>query len=148
MPSYIRSIQGYPRDLGTIGNIEYNEPTGAIKITDFGKHLLPFLQSGTYTTNLSAAAVQLPFIGAVLAVYNNSDTLGSVTFGTDNTVTSLAPGVTDASGRVGFPCIPNGWTYISTATQNWAISSASTLLVFLVDDPSVIRDSKSIEYLT
>ena len=84
-----------------------------------------------YTTDVSTAAFPLPGAGRNLAVYNNAGAVASITFGTDGTVTSLAPGVTDSSGRVGLPCMPNSWNYFAAGYSSWVISSASTLLHIL-----------------
>lgn len=143
MAKNIRQQAGYAvQDPASINNIEHNPAAGAQKNIDVGGHLLPLkIISGgvvAYTTDATTRrALDAP--GASLAVYNNAGTMASITLGEDNTVTSLAAGVTDAAGHVGIPCPPNSWTRISAGTQNWVISSAATLLVFVVDDHTTIK---------
>lgn len=120
----------------------YNDDSGAWKVAEVGKHLVPLATPGVgngYTTNISAAPYPLPGAGKNLAVYNSSGTAGSITFGTDNTITALAAGATDANGHVGLPCPANSWSYFAGGYSNWAISSASTLYVFLINDESSIQ---------
>jgi len=130
------------QDPGAINNIEHNPAAGAQKNIDVGGHLIPLkIISGStlaYTTDASTRRA-LDNLGVSLAVYNNAATMGSITLGEDNTVTSLAAGVTDAAGHVGIPCPPNSWTRISAGTQNWVIASAATLMVFVVDDHTQIK---------
>lgn len=120
--------------------LEYNAPAGSQKVSEVGRHLLPLTADGvTFTTN-ATSSIALPAQGKCLAVYNNSGTVGSITLGESaSTNLSLAAGVTDAAGHVGIPCMPNAWTYIACGIQQWVIASASTLLVFLVDDHTYIR---------
>jgi hypothetical protein len=106
-----------------------------------GQHLLPLPVPGVgtgYTTDVSSAAYALPGAGKSLAVYNNSSSLEAITFGSDNTVTALAAGVTDSSGRVGLPCLPNQYTILAGGYSNWVISTSSNLLVFLINDNTSI----------
>jgi hypothetical protein len=120
---------------------EYSNSSGAKKVTEVGRHLLPLPTPtvGTgYTTVINAAPYALPSAGRNLAVFNSTATTGSITFGTDSTVTSLAAGITDSSGRVGLPC-PQGWSYFAGGYSNWVISSAATLFVFLINDESYIQ---------
>lgn len=130
------------QDPAAIANFEYNQAAGAQKVAEVGKHLLPLPTPGAgtgYTTNVSAAAFPLPGAGQNLAVYNSAGTAGSITFGIDSTVTSLAGGTTDSSGRVGLPCPANSWSYFASGYSNWVISSASTLYVFLINDNTSIQ---------
>lgn len=126
-------------DASTIANLMFNIAAGAQKNMEVGRHLLPLGDgAGGFTTNATTAKV-LPSKGKNLAVYNNAGAVGSITLGEDNTVAVLASGVTDASGHVGIACKPNDWTYIACAEQNWVITSAATLLVYLIDDDSSIK---------
>lgn len=129
------------QDPGAIDMLEYSNSVGAIKTSENGRHLLPLPTPGTGTgyTTAPTSAYPLPGAGRNLAVYNNSGSVGSITFGTDNTVTALAPGATDSSGRVGLPCPANSWSYFAAGYSNWVISSASTLLVFLINDDTSIQ---------
>jgi hypothetical protein len=128
------------QDEGAISNFEYSQAVGAIKTSENGRHLLPLPAPGVGTgyTTTPTAAYALPSAGRNLAVYNSTGTAGSITFGNDNTVTALAAGTTDSSGRVGLPCPPNSWSYFASGFQNWVISSASTLYVFLINDQTNI----------
>ena len=137
----IRNIPGQSIvDPSTLENLQYNNSAGSKKTSEVGRHLLPINTDGaTYSTNMSGTPQVLPSQGRNLAVYNNSGSLGSVTLGEDATLVSLAPGATDANGHVGIPCKPNDWTYIACAGSQWVISSAATLLVFLIDDDSSIK---------
>jgi len=137
-----RNIQGFDtQDTGAIANNTYNNAAGANKTAEVGRHLLPLPVPGVgngYTTNPSSA-YPLPNAGRNLAVYNNSGTVAAITFGTDGTVTALAAGATDSSGRVGLPCMPNSWSYFAGGYSNWVISSSSSLLVYLINDNSSIQ---------
>lgn len=127
------------RDPSMIDNLIYNEASGARKSFNVGAHLLPLGDgAGGYTTNATTAKV-LPSLGRNLAVYNNAGAVGSVTLGEASTQLSLAAGTADASGHVGIACAPNAWTYIACANSNWVISSAATLLVYLIDDETNIK---------
>jgi hypothetical protein len=129
------------QDPGAIAVNEYSNAVGAMKVSENGRHLLPLPTPGTgtgYTTNVSGAPYALPSAGRNLAVFNSTATTGSITFGQDDTVTALAAGTTDSSGRVGLPC-PQGWSYFAGGYSNWVISSASTLYVFLINDQSSIQ---------
>ena len=129
------------QDQASIANFEYNQASGAQKTTEVGRHLLPLPTPGSgtgYTTDVSTGAFPLPGAGRNLAVFNSTATTGAITFGTDNTVTALTAGTTDSSGRVGLPC-PAGWSYFASGSSNWVISSAATLLVFLINDNTSIQ---------
>lgn len=142
MAKYIRN-HASTQDPSSITSIQHNPATGAEKNINVGAHLVPIPKvSGgilSYTTNVSAAPQVLPTLGKALAIYNNSGSLGAITLGEDNTITALAAGVTDATGHVGIPCPANSWTHISCGIQNWVISTASTMLVFMVDDDTSIK---------
>lgn len=115
-------------------SIEYNPSSGAQKSVIVGPRYLPIPISSGYTTNASAGII-LPYLGANLAIYNNSGTVGSITAGS-GVLTALAVGVTDANGNVGVACTPNMWTYLSMGNNQGVITSAATLLVYIVEDPT------------
>lgn len=119
-----------------IVSIEYNPASGAQKVLPVGPRFLPVQIAGGYTTNASAGLV-LPQLGMNLAIYNSSGTAGSVTIGGPAT-TSLAIGTTDANGNVGVACAPNAYTYISAGNNQYIFTSASTLLVYVMEDPTRI----------
>jgi hypothetical protein len=129
------------RDPSLIDLLTYNERAGARKSTEVGRALLPLGDgAGGFTTNASTAPRVLPSAGLNLAVYNNSGSVGAVTVG-DNTMTAQAPGAVQISGSnafVGVPCQPNAWTYLAAYQWNWVAANASTLLVFIIDDPTFI----------
>jgi hypothetical protein len=144
MPVNIRTVPGSNvLDPAAIVNNQYSDAAGSQKVSEVGRHNLPFpyISGGTtaYTTNLTTA-LPLPKKGMGLAVYNNSSTVHSITLGESVTspAAALAAGVTDASGHVGVPCTPNVWTYIATGTKNWVIADSASLLVFLISDNSEI----------
>jgi hypothetical protein len=141
----IRQIQGQnTQDPSSIAALEFNAAAGSQKVSEVGRALLPmkFINSGAvvYTTDASTARV-LDSLGKCLAIYNNSGSLGSVVLGASaaEVATVLAAGVTDSTGHVGVPCMPNAWTYLACNNYNWIKSSASTLLVFVVDDETSIK---------
>lgn len=142
MSKKVRSINsGRIVDPSTLENLKYNNPAGSQKVSEVGRHLIPlkYISGGvlTYTTDASTARV-LDNAGTCLAIYNNSGTIQSVTLNEASTIVSLAPGVTDAAGHVGIPCMPNSWTYIACGYSNWVITSNASLLVFLIDDETYI----------
>lgn len=118
-----------------IKSIEYNPASGAQKSLIVGPRLVPIQIAGGYTTNVSGGLVILPFLGANLAIYNNAGAVGAVTAG-DSNITALAPGVSDAFGNVGVACAPNSYTYISMGNHRYVTSTASTLLVYIMEDPT------------
>lgn len=125
-------------DSHTVTSQTFNEKSGAQKNAEVGRHLVPLKSNATtYTTDASTART-LPSKGKNLAVYNNAGAVGSITLGEDATVTSLAVGVTDSNGHVGIPCKANDWTYIACGEKQSVISSAATLLVFLIDDDTYL----------
>jgi hypothetical protein len=129
------------QDEAAIANFSYSQSMGGVKVGEVGKHLLPLptpTVGNGYTTNPSTAYA-LPGAGKNLAVYNSSGTVAAITFGTDNTVTALAAGATDSSGRVGLPCAPNQFSYFASGYNNWVISGSSSLLVFIIDDQTSIQ---------
>jgi hypothetical protein len=129
------------QDPSAIEVLQYNNASGARKSIQMGQHLLPLPVPGVgngYTTT-PTDAYALPSAGRSLAIYNSTGTVGSITFGTDDTVTALAAGTTDSSGRVGLACPPNAWIQFSAGYSNWVISSASTLYVYLINDESSIQ---------
>ena len=114
--------------------IEYNVESGGKKSLMVGPRLIPIQIAGGYTTNVSAGVV-LPNLGVCLAIYNNAGAVGSVTI-SPAVAASLAPGVTDGVGNVGVACPPNAWTYLSAGFNQYIISSAATILVYIIEDPT------------
>lgn len=128
-------------DPNAIANYEYNNAAGAKKIINVGPKLHPHRNSGTTWTTDATTALALPRVGRSIAVYNNSGTVGSITFGMDNTVTVLAAGVVDnANGHVGIPCKPNDWTYLSGDNYQFFIASSANLMCFLIGDDSYLEN--------
>ena len=115
-------------------SMEYNPASGAQKSLTVGPRLLPIQIAGGYTTNTSGGII-LPEYGMNLAIYNNAGTVGSITAGT-GTLTALAVGVTDSNGNVGVACPPNAWSYLSMGYNRQIITSATTLLVYIIEDPT------------
>lgn len=130
---FIRAAETPTNDSGVVDNNTYNDQSGVRKVSDFGKALKPLLIAGAYTTAINSAPVKIQ-MGSAIAVYNNSGSVASITFGSANTVSSLAAGVTSVAGDVGIPLMPNSWTYLNNFNKEWAITSASTAMVFLVED--------------
>lgn len=128
-------------DVLNIGNLIYNKASGAQKNVAVGPHLKPLINDASvpsYTTNATVVKSVRP--GTALAIYNNSGTVASITLGEDNTIASLAAGVTDAAGHVGVPCTPNSWTYISVFDKRFVIASSANLLVFVMEDDTYIAE--------
>jgi len=118
-------------------SIEYNPAAGGKKTVSVGPRLIPIQIASGYTTNVSAG-VTLPNLGACLAIYNNAGAVGSVTVGASvsTVAAALTPGATDANGNVGVACPPNAWTYLSAGNNQYVISTAATLLVYIIEDPT------------
>ncbi len=124
-------------DPNSIESTEFNWQSGGKKSLHIGPHLLPIpTGAASWTTNASAR-LGLPVAGMNLAVYNNAGAVGSVSIG-DNTITALAAGAVDASGRVGVACPPNAWTYISMGNNRFVITTAATLLTYIIEDDTSI----------
>jgi hypothetical protein len=136
----IRNIRGPAvEDPSSIQALTYNEQTGAQKNMDMGHHLIPLkINATTFTTDATTARA-VP-MGKTLAIYNNTGSAGSITLGDTSAVALLAAGATDVNGNVGIPCKPNDWTYISVYDRQYVISSAATLLVFVVKDDSSVAN--------
>jgi hypothetical protein len=126
------------QDPSIIANLEYNPMAGSVKTSEVGRRLIPIrLANGTFTTDASTLRT-MPVLGVNLAIYNNSGTIATVTLGKTSAVASLAAGVTDAAGDVGVPLMPNSWTYLACGMNQFVITSASTALVFIIEDLSYI----------
>lgn len=130
------------QDPDQIKSVEYNPQSGAQKSLTVGPRLIPIpiVAAGTpsFTTDVSGK-VALPYLGATLAIYNNSGTVGNVTVGETSANTSLlAIGATDANGHVGVACQPNTWTYLSMGNRQWIISNATTTVVYMIEDPTTM----------
>lgn len=138
----IRQTKGKDiHDVLNIGNLTFNKASGGQKNMAVGPHLKPLIDDASipsYTTN--ASTVRAVRKGAVLAIYNNSGTVGSVTLGADNTVGALAVGATDSDGNVGVACKTNDWTLISVYDKNFIITNSASLLVYIVEDDTYISD--------
>jgi hypothetical protein len=134
---------GSVKDFESIENLTYNDSAGSRKVSEVGRHLVPFpYASGAsilYTTNLTTI-LPLPKPGMGLAVYNNDTVIHAVTLGEASTQSALAAGVTDATGHVGIACAPAAWTYVATAAQGWVITNSANLLVYLIDDNSYMQN--------
>lgn len=138
MPNMKRNLPGNKiYDPSSIANNTYSDKAGAQKNTEVGRKLIPIQIGATSFTTDCSTARALPSAGRNLAVYNNAGAIGSITTGPAG-VTSLAPGVTDANGRVGIPCPAGEWTYIALGEDTFVIASAATLLVFLIDDEGIM----------
>jgi hypothetical protein len=127
-------------DAHLIESITYNEAARSRKVSEVGRSLLPIpapSQNPPFTTNVTTAT-NLPGFGLGFAVYNNAGTVGSITLGQFGATTSLAPGACDVNGNVGIACPPNAWTYIAAGSKNCIIASASTLLVYMIEDVTTI----------
>ena len=134
----IRQVDGRAvEDVANIQNLTFNEAAGATKNLSVGPFLRPLNDgAGGFTTN--ATAVKSVRKGTSLAIYNNSGTLGSITFGDDNTVSVLASGATNAAGDVGHPCKQNDWSYFNSNEKGFLITSSASLLVFIIEDETFI----------
>ena len=127
------------QDPSAIDMLTYNDMSGSRKVSEVGRSLIPLGNgAAAFTTDASTARI-LPGLGINLAIYNNSGSVGSVTFGTSNAQVSLAPGATNATGQVGIPCMPNAWTYVAANQYQWVITSDSTLLTFIIADNTTIK---------
>jgi hypothetical protein len=119
-------------DAGAIANMGFNQQAGVHKVAQAGLKLKPLkLTETTHTTDFSTR--RNVGQGTTLAFYNNTAGVLSVTMG-DDTVTSLAVGVTNAAGKVGIPVPANSWFYTNSYTDTHAITSAAGLLGFVVED--------------
>jgi hypothetical protein len=124
-------------DSHSIESLGYNLSAGAFKNLTVGPKLNPLNSNGsTYTTNATTAN-DLGQPGKQLAVYNNSNAVGSITT-SPSAIASLAPGTTDVNGNVGVACPPNAWIYIAMGDDVFVIASAATLLVYEIEDDSYL----------
>ena len=126
-------------DTHVIEQNTYNDPAGVLKSSDFGKKLKPYLLTAdpvAYTTDFSTSRPVEP--GTYLAIYNNG-ALASLTL-SQTLIASLAVGTTDSAGNVGIALKANDWTYVSVYDAKFAITSASTALVYIVEDDSMVTN--------
>jgi hypothetical protein len=143
MSIYKRTIEGNSvTDPSMIDAINYNEPSGSFKNLNIGPKLVPLFNGTTYVTTVTSAFC-LPAMGKSLAIYNKGGTVRSINFGESGSITSLAIGITDGTGHVGIPCAINSWTYLSAGSSQWVIADHADLVVFLIEDPSYIRQEAS-----
>ena len=124
------------QDPNQLDAVQNNPASGGKKVLPVGPRLLPVQIAGGWTTN-AAAGLILPALGVNLAVYNNASSAGSVTI-SPASAASLAIGVTDSNGNVGVACPANAWTYLSMGSNQYVITSAATLIVFIIEDPTRI----------
>lgn len=138
----IRQIDGRDvQDPVNIVNVNYNEASGGNKNLQVGPFLKP-IQIGTNSYTTDATTARSLRKGTILAIYNNSASLESITLGDTSGITSLAAGATDTNGNVGIPMKPNDWTYINTYEKQWVIASSANLKVLIVEDESYISNYK------
>lgn len=145
MDSLKRTSGNQALDSGAISNIGFNENAGVHKTSDFGKKLKPIRvithgpDATTYTTD--ASSIKKIEKGMALALYNNAGAVASFRLSNKPTAASLAPGVTDSTadageGDVGVAVPPNSWHYTNSSDKEYIITSAATLLVYIVEDES------------
>lgn len=134
-----RSADTPTADIGEIENNTYNDQAGVRKTSDFGKSLKPLkLGETSFTTDFSTAR-QLQ-MGTPLAIYNNG-ALASITF-SNTAIASLAAGTTDSAGNVGIALPANSWTYLNNYSKKFAITSAATVLVYVIEDDTHVVTRK------
>jgi hypothetical protein len=142
-PRRIKRRHGNPAHAtGESINNAYSDQAGAMKISNVGHKLQPLPTSdGSGTTAANAAAVKVG-MGCSLALYNNNAALATATFG-DASVASQAAGAVQAGTKsVGIPLKPNEWTYLNSWNHEWLITSAATVLVFIIDDSTHASEQK------
>lgn len=122
---------------GETEDLKFNQASGADKVIPAGHHLKPMMTgASTYSTN-ATSRVNVGK-GATLAIFNNAATVASVTLG-DSTVTSQVPGAVQAGKSfVGIPLRSYEFTYLNTFDKDYVIASASTVLVYIVEDDTNI----------
>lgn len=133
-------------DSGAVANTGFNEAAGVHKVAQAGLKLKPLpLTATTFTTDASTAR-KFPDKGMAIAIYNNAAAVGSFRLSKAAAPASLAPGATDPGtdpavagfGEVGVPVPANSWFYTNSYDAATIITSAATMLVFLVEDESRI----------
>jgi hypothetical protein len=128
-------------DPSNINNLTYNEASGGFKNLNIGPFLKP-IRTGTNSYTTDATTARSVRKGSIIAIYNNSGTLGAITCGDSASMTALAAGATDTNGNVGIPCPPNTWTYIATNDKQFIRTTAATLLTFIIEDETYITSQK------
>ena len=126
------------QDPNLIDNNAYNDQAGVKKVSDFGKHLLPFEASaGVFTTDFSTS--RKVGRGKAMAFYNNSASVAAVTMSSATVALALAPGATNAAGDVGIPVAANSWLYLNTFDNDHVRTTASTCLGFIISDDTEMK---------
>jgi len=128
-------------DQGAAVNLAFNEAAGTLKVAQAGFKLKPLPLTGTTFTTDASTARKFPDKGLSLALYNNAAAVASFRLSKAAAPASLAPGVVDNTvgdtfGDVGIPVPANSWFYTNSYDAATIITSAATLLVFLVEDES------------
>jgi hypothetical protein len=127
-------------DSGTIANIGFNEAAGVHKVAQAGLKLKPLPLTGTtFTTDASTIRKIQP--GSTLALFNNNTTVAAFRLSKKEDAAALAAGAVDNTagdgfGDVGVPVAAGAWHYTNAVDCDNIITSAATLLVFLVEDES------------
>lgn len=115
----------------------YNDPSGGQKNVQVGPKLKP-IQLGANSWTADATSARQLQAGTQLAIYNNSNTLYGIRFGATSAVTAGAAGSVDADGNPSIPCKPADWTYLSSGEMEWVIAQNAALLVFIIDDHTIL----------
>lgn len=116
----------------------YNDYAGGQKNLSVGPVLQPMRTGSSWSTDASATALELP-AGTQLAIYNTTSTAGTVRFGIDSSVTAGTAGSVDANGSPSIVCKPNDWTYACCGERTFIKTSANTLLVYVIQDDTVLK---------
>lgn len=132
-----RSGKNVNYDSQTTASNTYNDYAGAQKNMEVGAVLQPIRIGSGWSTD--ATTVREVPAGTQLAIYNNSGTLGTIAFGDVIGVIAGAAGTVDGTGSPSIPCKPNDWTYACCGTRTFVKTSASTLLVFVIQDDTVLK---------
>jgi hypothetical protein len=126
-------------DSQTAASNTYNDYAGAQKNISVGPVLQPIRVGDAPGWSCDASTVKELPPGTQLAIYNNAGAVGSVTFGKLASVASAAPGTVDADGSPSIACKPNDWTYACCGERTFVITSANTLLVYVIQDHTVLK---------
>lgn len=135
-----RNIPGnLVQDPAAIDVLVYSDQSGANKIAEVGRSLLPLGDgAGGFTTDASTARI-LPGAGKNLAIFNSDTGLHAVTISASGDTSALAAGDADSDGNVGIACPPGIYTYVACYQSNWVIADSDTLFVYIINDSTSIR---------
>ena len=120
-------------DPQAAANNTYNDLAGGQKNIDIGAKYLPIkLGEASWTTDATTARQCIA--GSSIAIFNNSTTVYTITFGKNSSVVAGVVGAVDADGNVSIPCPAGLWSFAASGNETWFITQNAALSVYIIAD--------------